>query len=556
MPMSFLPLTRQMIFAMAAVWLMTLALLLALDLRIFMLAANLPDWVGVLSAFITDLGHGSWMAITTLSLAMAGAFVASSAPRAAWRQHGRLILRIAVVFFVILLLSGIAVQLLKHVIGRARPSMVDLVGAYAFVPLQPGTAFNSLPSGHSSTIAALMILVSWLLPGTWPLWLGTAILVGVSRVTTLQHYAADVFAGWTLGIIVASVALSLVLSHRVLPARTDRRWRALGGRLRQSIRRAALDTTPLRRKDLALAARLMLAAIAALIVFQAMPQIDRWIAWLFFVPGQGFVLAEAVAVTVLDATYRLAVTLAFVIALAMWALAVRLGECVKIPAQLWGFALAALILGPALLHHGMLSHLWGPSPSMTPWPPQALGCEVTLHCDIRIGAGGGIVILAITVLAMFWPKLSANRPALWALGLFVAIGSGLQIVTGRQFLSDILIAASLMALVALVLFHWLRMRAARVLLTAENLRHDLELMLGYIQGPLWADLWLLGTGMMILVRAMAEAFRAMRKPPGGWSALSLRAVVQSFTAPILSRAQKPLLPLFAAAWRRGPQTRS
>lgn len=114
-----------------------------------------------------------------------------------------------------LLASGVLVNIIKHVIGRARPSLIDSVGAYYFSPMSFGYSFVSFPSGHSSTAGVLAVLLSlWLPRFKVPIFIVCA-LVAISRVAVKAHYPSDVLAGFIIGFIV-TVVLARYLSQRNL----------------------------------------------------------------------------------------------------------------------------------------------------------------------------------------------------------------------------------------------------------------------------------------------------------------------------------------------------
>lgn len=109
-------------------------------------------------------------------------------------------------------------KVLKHVFLRERPSILWLIEESGF----------SFPSGHAMTNMALYLILSllavkhlrhpaarFLLP---VLLVGSALLIGFSRVYLGVHYAGDVLAGWALG---AAVALVVYALWDRLPARKN-----------------------------------------------------------------------------------------------------------------------------------------------------------------------------------------------------------------------------------------------------------------------------------------------------------------------------------------------
>lgn len=113
-------------------------------------------------------------------------------------QHGGADLRRAgqaLFVFVTMAAATLPVNLLKILIGRARPRLLFRDDIYGFWPIRFEYDYWSLPSGHTATAVALAIALYFLWPRYWPLYLGAAALVAASRVIITTHYFADVVAG-------------------------------------------------------------------------------------------------------------------------------------------------------------------------------------------------------------------------------------------------------------------------------------------------------------------------------------------------------------------------
>ena len=101
------------------------------------------------------------------------------------------------------LLSGVV----KLLYGRARPAGAAILHERTF----------SFPSGHSSTSAAVMVTLCYVLAReriiSWPtaIVLGGSVplIVGLSRLYLDVHWATDVIGGWTVGLFVAGLSAAL-----------------------------------------------------------------------------------------------------------------------------------------------------------------------------------------------------------------------------------------------------------------------------------------------------------------------------------------------------------
>jgi undecaprenyl-diphosphatase len=126
--------------------------------------------------------------------------------------RGNLKLRKAAVLSLIaLLVSGLAVQTIKHLIGRPRPRLADqgIVGW--------GSSFqsghDSFPSGHALSSFAMAAVLSSFYPGGQWIWYSLAVLVAITRIYIDAHFASDVFVGAVLGVLIGIWASRLKLGY-------------------------------------------------------------------------------------------------------------------------------------------------------------------------------------------------------------------------------------------------------------------------------------------------------------------------------------------------------
>lgn len=94
-----------------------------------------------------------------------------------------------------LVLSHVAVQLIKRTVNRPRPSSGDGWAAFAQVPDR-----FSFPSGHSTAAMAVAFVYALAFPALAIPLVGLAVLVGASRVFLGVHYPGDVVSGQLLAI--------------------------------------------------------------------------------------------------------------------------------------------------------------------------------------------------------------------------------------------------------------------------------------------------------------------------------------------------------------------
>lgn len=101
--------------------------------------------------------------------------------------------------------GGIAVQALKHLVGRARPAL-NLGDFYFIGPhFSPG-GYDSFPSGHTTAMFALLAFLSRYYPGsTVPAYVFGFLLSFLGRVITGQHFLTDIIGGAILGTFVGVI---------------------------------------------------------------------------------------------------------------------------------------------------------------------------------------------------------------------------------------------------------------------------------------------------------------------------------------------------------------
>jgi len=99
-------------------------------------------------------------------------------------------------------LAGILTDIIKPILGRARPIELAREGLYGFHAFSFGATWNSMPSGHATTAFALAFVLIALFPPGRPLWLMLAVLLAISRVMVNAHYLSDVVAGGVVGWLV------------------------------------------------------------------------------------------------------------------------------------------------------------------------------------------------------------------------------------------------------------------------------------------------------------------------------------------------------------------
>lgn len=194
---------------------------------------NLAIPIRTLGLFATGVAFLG-LEITTSPMALIGRYSESLRPLAElWNQVGATIgITIFIVlgivgsrhgfrqtfamFTVCISTVGVVAQLLKHMIGRARPGSLSgathFFGPFAWFNVDRAVRVDSMPSGHTAAAFAMAVALSWRWPNLGYLWYTLAIGVGVSRVITTAHFPSDVIFGAVVGFATSTIVLSLFKS--------------------------------------------------------------------------------------------------------------------------------------------------------------------------------------------------------------------------------------------------------------------------------------------------------------------------------------------------------
>ena len=144
---------------------------------------------------LTDLGQSQWYLGGLLILACVYRYGIKH------KHHEQ---RIWFLWFLMVLSNSICL-VLKVCLGRARPELWFSEHRYGFYGLQFHADYWSFPSGHATTIMALVCGLALLFPRYLVLYACVGFMVVLSRVLLLQHYLSDVFMSTALVLLELSM---------------------------------------------------------------------------------------------------------------------------------------------------------------------------------------------------------------------------------------------------------------------------------------------------------------------------------------------------------------
>lgn len=169
---------------------------------------------------ITDIGKSNWMLIPT-GVAIVLALVLRKR-HLGFRNAPAYGLIASTIGFVFVSVggAGLITNVVKNIIGRARPKLFDSVGAFDFNLFAFDPDHASLPSGHATNIFALATALAILWPRGRVLLYTIAAWIAASRVLSLQHYVTDVVLGAIIGIVFPYLVRDRFAARRWLFERT------------------------------------------------------------------------------------------------------------------------------------------------------------------------------------------------------------------------------------------------------------------------------------------------------------------------------------------------
>ncbi|MBB3660511.1 membrane-associated phospholipid phosphatase [Rhizobium sp. BK650] len=162
-------------------------------------AGALPEPIQRFGEMLTDFGDSGWLILTSALLFFHGRAGYNILRSARAKAQALYVSWIGAYLFTTVVFSGLLANLLKRMIGRARPEHFHDLGVLSFTPFSGDAALESFPSGHSTTVGAFFAAFALLFPRYRVPFIACAIWLGMTRVMVGAHYPSDVIAGLAFG---------------------------------------------------------------------------------------------------------------------------------------------------------------------------------------------------------------------------------------------------------------------------------------------------------------------------------------------------------------------
>ncbi|HEY2889703.1 MAG TPA: phosphatase PAP2 family protein [Dongiaceae bacterium] len=173
---------------------------------------NVDPRLHAIAERVTWFGHSTSYLVTFSVAAIALALISWRAPSEELRGLARGWAWLCLYLFLAVALSGIANDIVKAFVGRARPQ----IEPQELRPFFFGYDYQSFPSGHAATAFGLAFGLSALLPRLRWLFVILAAVVASSRVILNVHHLGDVIASVVVALLVVRWLTAFFASRHLL----------------------------------------------------------------------------------------------------------------------------------------------------------------------------------------------------------------------------------------------------------------------------------------------------------------------------------------------------
>ncbi len=336
-----------------------------------------------------------------------------------------------------LLTTGLITQLLKHTVGRPRPNYTSLGFDFNFFGLNSeinslveSSRFHSFPSGHTSTIFTVVLVIVLFLPKLKYFFIILAGIVASSRIIMGAHFLTDIVGGITVSYLGVKLT-KLFLDKRFLIKTSEK-------------------TNLLFNKKFYLS----LVILLFLAVFLAVgSSIDIYLSRLFYLGNNQFFLQSYDYITIFARKIILPIIVIYIFILPIFSMFLPLNQIyLKYIFKLKDivFLLFVGICNLGIVVNLFLKNLWGRA---RPGDISLLGGEenftrwfqISDACVNNCSFVSGDASVGFSIIVLYF--LSKKMFFFW-LSLFFGFSIGLvRVMEGGHFVSDVVMAALILYLV-------------------------------------------------------------------------------------------------------------
>ena len=378
---------------------------------------------------ITVLGDSKWYFISSFFVIISCYFIKKTNYYHSQKNIINVCYNYSLFLGLSLLTAGFITQLLKHIIGRPRPSYASFDGGLEFKFFSLNSEFHSFPSGHTSTIFVVALIASFLLPKLRYFFILLAGIIAFSRIVVGAHFFTDVVAG--IAVAYLGVRLTKLFLDRRFPNTTNERT----------------DLLFTNKFNLSLVVFLLLA-----IFLSVGSSVDIYLSHLFYFGDNQFLLQSYYYITIFIRKIVLPCVVIYVFVLPLFSFYFPIKNIfLKYEFKfrdilfLWVVGIFNLVVIVNLF----LKNIWGRArpgdilelggkEKFTPW------FQISDACASNCSFVSGDAAVGFSLIAFYF--LTKRILYFW-LSLFFGFGIGLiRIMEGGHFVSDVVMAAMILYL--------------------------------------------------------------------------------------------------------------
>jgi len=189
---------QQLVIAAAIFGVVFLFGLIIVDAAAIEAARRLPRWIISVFDWVTDFGKSGWFLWPLGIVFLLLAALPQDLTRGSQLVLASMMVRVGFLFTAIAV-PGMFTNIVKHIVGRARPFVTGIADPYVFSPFSWSAAYASIPSGHATTALSALVAFGTLWPRGRAILLVYAVLILASRVVVTAHHPTDVLTGAVVG---------------------------------------------------------------------------------------------------------------------------------------------------------------------------------------------------------------------------------------------------------------------------------------------------------------------------------------------------------------------
>ncbi len=334
--------------------------------------------------------------------------------------------------FFYILIAGAITQINKHIVGRPRPNYTNLEDGFGFNFFTLDSNYHSFPSGHSSTIFMVCLILCATLPKLKYFFFLLASVVALSRVVVGAHFFTDIVAGGLLSLIVFK-SLNFFLSKNYIFSEF------------------------LFSKNSQVYYFFIFLFGCSLFVTVG-PTLDLYVAGLFYHGDSQFFLQNVDFLSKIFRKVLLPLIIFYILILPI------LSHFIKIHKFFFGYKFSikeilliwvTQILSILIFINLILKDLWGRArpddvtyfggkETFTPW------FELSSACDSNCSFVSGDASVGFSIIVLYF--ITKNILFLYLSIIFGALLGFIRIIAGGHFLSDILFAGVFILIINLIIF--------------------------------------------------------------------------------------------------------